>query len=469
MSDVVLSGPRLTVAGLRGDSGKTLVSLGLVRAAADRGLEVHPFKKGPDYIDASWLAAAGGRPCRNLDTYLMSDAALGAALDGAPPEALVVVEGNRGLFDGLDAEGSHSTAALARRLGAPVLLVVETAKMTRTAAALVLGCRCLEPDLPIAGVILNRVATARQESVIRRAIEAATDVPVLGAIPRLAGDDPLPGRHLGLVTAVEHPRRDEAIARAADAVRRHVDLAAVLAAAERAPRAVFPRAIATPRSAPIALGVFADEAFSFYYPENLEGLEAAGVRLVPVSPASDRALPDVDALYIGGGFPEVHATRLADNREFARQVRARAAGGLPIYAECGGLMYLARELQVDGAAYPMAGVLDLVVEQRPRPQGHGYVAASVACDNPFFARGGELRGHEFHYSRVLEGRDLDRSVLRLDRGTGLGGGRDGLVKGRVWASYLHLHAAGTPQWADGLLELAVIYATERSSARAAWA
>jgi cobyrinic acid a,c-diamide synthase len=219
----------------------------------------------------------------------------------------------------------------------------------------------------------------------------------------------------------------------------------------------------------VAIGVFADEAFSFYYPENLESLEAAGVRLVPLAPARDRELPDVDGLYIGGGFPEVYATRLADNREFARQVRSRAAAGLPIYAECGGLMYLARELVVDGAAYPMAGVLDLVVEQCARPQGHGYVAAAVECSNPFFTRGSELRGHEFHYSRVVAGRDLDRSVLALTRGSGLGGGRDGLVKGRVWASYLHLHAAGTADWAAGFLELALTYATERSSARAAWA
>ncbi len=469
MGDVELLGPRLTVAGLAGDSGKTLVSLGLVRAIADRGLQVRPFKKGPDYIDASWLAAAARVPCRNLDTYLMSDGALGSAVADAAIADLVLVEGNRGLFDGLDADGSHSTATLARRIGSPVVLVLETRKLTCTAAALVLGCRTLDPELPIAGVILNRVATARQEGVIRAAIERATDVEVLGAIPRLDGDDPLPGRHLGLVTAVEHPRREEAIERAAEAVRRYVDLPAVLDVGRAAPPVRLPATTWSPPHAPVTVGYFADEAFSFYYPENLELLRDAGATLLPLAPGRDRTLPDVDALYIGGGFPEVHAVQLAGNREFAREVRSRVAGGLPVYAECGGLMYLARELVVDGSVYPMAGVLDLVVEQGSRPQGHGYVAAEVERANPFYERGTSLKGHEFHYSRVVGGADVDRSVLALERGTGLGGGRDGLVKGRVWGSYLHVHAAGTPRWADGLLGMALTYAAERSSARAAWA
>lgn len=469
MGDVELHGPRLTVAGLAGDSGKTLMSLGLVRAFADRGLEVRPFKKGPDYIDASWLAAAARVPCRNLDTYLMSDEALGSAVADAATADLVLVEGNRGLFDGLDADGSHSTATLARRIGSPVVLVLETRKVTRTAAALVLGCRTLDPDLAIVGVILNRVATSRQEGIVRAAIERSTDVPVLGAVPRLSGDDLLPGRHLGLVTAVEHPRREEAIERAAEVVRHHVDLPAVLEAARSAPPVRLPLAERAPAHAPVTVGYFSDEAFSFYYPENLESLRAAGAELLPLAPGRDRTLPDVDALYIGGGFPEVHAVGLASNRDFARQVRSRVAGGLPVYAECGGLMYLARELVVDGSVYPMAGVLDLVVEQRSRPQGHGYVAARVERANPFHDRGTTLTGHEFHYSRVVDGADLDRSVLALERGTGLGGGRDGLVKGRVWASYLHVHAAGVPRWADGLLRMALTYAAERSSARAAWA
>jgi len=200
--------PRLVVAGLAGDGGKTLVSLGLCRALADRGRVVHAFKKGPDYIDSAWLTAATGRPCRNLDPYLMKEGAVGRAVMAAADNDFLLVEGNRGLFDGVDAAGSHSTAILAKLLGAPVILVVNVTKTTRTAAAAVLGSLHLDPELNLAGVILNRVGTARQERVIREAVESATGVPVVGAIPRLAGGDPLPGRHLGLVTAVEHPRRD---------------------------------------------------------------------------------------------------------------------------------------------------------------------------------------------------------------------------------------------------------------------
>jgi cobyrinic acid a,c-diamide synthase len=341
-------------------------------------------------------------------------------------------------------------------------------KVTRTVAALVLGCRNLDPELDLAGVILNRVATARQERVVREAVESTTGVPVVGAIPRLRGEDPLPDRHLGLITAVEHPHRDEAIDRAASAVGEHVDLERVLAIATGAPVATLSEAAIRPGRSRVAIGYFSDQAFSFYYPENLESLEAAGARLVAVSPSADSALPAVDGLYIGGGFPEVHAERLADNRAFAESVAARAASGMPIYAECGGLMYLARELRVGGAVYPMAGVLDLVVEQTGRPQGHGYERIVIDHENPFFDRGAEIAGHEFHYSRVIGGSDQRRTVARVTRGTGVGDDRDGVVVGRVWASYLHVHASATPSWADGFLVSAMTYAAEHSQPAAAW-
>lgn len=460
--------PRLVVAGLSGDGGKTLVSLGLGRALSDRGLIVQTFKKGPDYIDASWLTAATGRPCRNLDPYLMEPSAIGRAVAASADADLLLVEGNRGLFDGVDAAGSHSTATLAKLLGAPVILVVNVTKTTRTAAAAVLGSRLLDPELDLAAVIINRVATDRQEGVVREAIEDATGVPVIGAIPRLRGDDPLPDRHLGLVTPVEHPHRDGAIARAAAAVAGHVDLDRVLEIAARAPEIRLEVDQVRPGRARVTIGYLADRAFSFYYPENLEALEAAGARLVAVSPSDDPALPEVDGLYIGGGFPEVHAARLADNRGFAESVRARVSAGLPVYAECGGLMYLARELVVDGVGYPMAGVLDLVVEQTGRPQGHGYETVVIDRPNPFFPVGVELRGHEFHYSRVIGGADRSATVAAVERGVGIGGSRDAIVVGRVWASYLHVHAAATRAWSAGFLDQAVAHAAEVTQPAAAW-
>ncbi len=459
--------PRLIVAGLAGDSGKTLVTLGLARALADRGLCVRAFKKGPDYIDAAWLGAATGAPCRNLDTFLMPAEAIDRAMASAAGADLGLVEGNRGLYDGFDAAGSHSTAELAKALGAPVLLVVDITKMTRTAAALVLGAKTLDPKLRIAGVVLNQVATSRQERLVRDAVETSTGIPVVGAVARLRGGDPLPTRHLGLVTAAEHSGRVEAIGRAAEAVRRGLDLDRVLAAAREAAAFELPLPERVLPGDPVRIGILRDEAFTFYYPENLESLEAAGAELIPLSPLGEGTVPELDGLYIGGGFPEVHAARLAGGTSFAAALRSRVARGLPVYAECGGLMYLARELVVGGAVYPMAGVLDLVVEQTDHPQGHGYEVGVITRPNPFFPEAVELKGHEFHYSRVAAGGG--DKVLQLSRGCGLGGGRDGLVQGRVWASYMHLHAGATPAWADGFLALSRRYAAERTHPQAAWA
>lgn len=457
---VRVTAPRLTVAGLAGDGGKTFVSLGLIRALRARGLTVAPYKKGPDFIDSAWLGAAAGRPGRNLDTFLMPSEGLGASLERACDASLILIEGNRGLFDGMDERGSHSTAVLARRLGSPVLLVVDVSKVTRTAAALVLGCRAFDPDLALAGVVLNRVATPRQESLVRAAIESATGVSVVGAIPRLNGGGPLPGRHLGLVTAIEHPAAAEAMASAEEAVTSSVNVESVLDLARAAPPFDLPVAAPPTPGEPVRVAVVRDEAFSFYYPENLEALAAGGARLTFVSPLRDEGIPDVEAVYIGGGFPELYAEGIARSRAFAESLRAADRKGVPIFAECGGLMLLARELRVAGQAFPMAGILDLVVEQTGRPQGHGYVSGGVDGTNPFFSAGSALKGHEFHYSRVVSGADASRTVVRLDRGTGLEGRRDGIVRGNVWASYLHLHALATPAWAAGLLSAARNHAVE---------
>jgi len=463
-----MNSPRVVVAGLSGDSGKTLLSLGLVRCLRDRGLDVRTAKKGPDYIDAAWLAAASGAPCVNLDTFMMSREGIGTGAQSLEGADVVLVEGNRGLYDGVDAAGTHSTAELAKLLGAPVLLIVDVTKTTRTVAAQVLGCQALDPKLNLAGVVLNRVGTARQEALVRAAVEEITGLPVVGAIPRLGGEDPLPGRHLGLVTVAEHPDGERAISRAAEIVARHVDLDRVVNLARRASTVELPvlRLDSEPRSC--RLGYLADPAFSFYYPENLESLRRDGADLIAVEPGAGATLPPLDGLYIGGGFPEVHAERLADDRSLARELRAQTAAGLPIYAECGGLMYLARELVVDGSSYPMAGVLDLVIEQTPQPQGHGYEVATVDRDNPFFPSGTSLVGHEFHYSRVVAGEDASATVLAVERGRGVGDGRDGIVKGRVWASYLHLHALATPRWAEGLVGLASRFAAQRAGTAVAW-
>ena len=468
--------PRVVVAGLAGDAGKTLATLAIVTAARHRGMPVRGFKKGPDYIDAAWLSWASQAPARNLDTFLAGPegALLGFCRHAVRPtgagRALNVIEGNRGLFDGTDAVGTHSTAALARMLRSPVVLVINLRKMTATAAALVRGCQATDPALTMAGVILNQVAGRRHEAVAREAIEQGCGVPVLGAIPRL--DDPglLPGRHLGLVPPAEHDARADVSGLLGRIAREYLDVDRILACAEAAPALDDAGAAndgsGTPARAlrPVTIGFISDSAFSFYYPENLEALEARGATLVPLSSFSGGALPaDLSALYIGGGFPETHAEAIASNRPFLDSIRDAAARGVPIYAECGGLMLLARSVQWRGRRHVMAGVLPVEVDVLESPQGHGYAVLRVDRPNPFFAVGGEIRGHEFHYSRIAG--PLPGTACAVVRGTGCGDGRDAIVANRVWASYVHVHAAGVPAWADGMMRAACAYRIDAGDAR----
>ena len=382
--------PRLVIAGMSGDSGKTLVSLALLLGVRDRGWLVRAFKKGPDYIDAAWLTWASGSPARHLDTFLVGADGVTQAFArhavraaGQTIGAVNVIEGNRGLFDGMDAEGTHSTAVLAKLLKAPVVLVLNVRKMTGTAAALVRGCQALDPDLRVAGVILNQVAGRRHETVAREAIERTCGVPVVGAVPRLDEPDVLPGRHLGLVTPLEHSSIDRVAGVLRRVAREHLDLDRILqiSTASRADDEVVPPVEhaddpAVP-SRPITIGYLSDSAFSFYYPENLEALEAQGATLVPLSSLADGPLPsDLAALYIGGGFPETHAATLEANRPLLDSLRAAAARGLPIYAECGGLILLARTVTWQGRRHTMAGVdaavadvLAALPSTSPRPRG----------------------------------------------------------------------------------------------------
>jgi cobyrinic acid a,c-diamide synthase len=451
--------PRVLVAGLRGGDGKTLVAVGLQAAWRRRGMRVAPFKKGPDYIDAAWSASAAGRPCRNLDLFLLSpDVLLRSFAAGSADADLAVIEGNRGLFDGGDARGSYSTAELAKLLAVPVVLVLDCTKATRTVAASVLGCQQLDPGVTIGGVVLNRTAGARHEAVVREAIRDATGLPVLGVLPRLSREI-LPERHLGLVPPAEHEDRLDAVREAGELAERFLDLDALLDVAREAPRLEIPQAPPFRPSAPVEpvrIGVFRDAAFQFYYPENLDALARAGAALVDVSPLRDPALPDVDALYIGGGFPETLAPGLADNEAFRESVRRAADAGMPVYAECGGAVFLGRDLAFRGRTYPMAGVLPVGFVFRDRPQGHGYAVLETVAENPFFPVGTELRGHEFHYTCVEDGGSADELTFafHVRRGKGFGGERDGLCYRNVLAAYTHIHALAAQQWAPSLVAAA---------------
>ena len=463
--------PRLMMSALRGGSGKTILSIGIIAALRRRGKTVSPFKKGPDYIDAGWLALAAGQPCYNLDTYMVPPNRVLASFltrSFSNAHAISVIEGNRGLYDGIDLDGSTSTAELAKLLQAPVLLCLDATKTTRTMAAVVAGCHQFDPDVSISGVILNRVAGPRHENILRQSIETHCGIPVLGAIPKLRKQD-FPERHMGLVPTPEHAWAEDSVSAIARVVERHIDMTALIDMAERAPSLQPPAAVvdipamnrkqsaAANRIAP-KIGVIRDSAFQFYYPENLEALAAAGAETIFFSPLNTDTIPAVDAIYIGGGFPETHAEALARNERFRQDLKCLAGKGLPIYAECGGLMYLGRELILDEKTYPMTGVLPISYGFSKRPQGHGYTVISVERENPYFDVGSEHRGHEFHYSRVLawDGRDEDL-VFRMKRGSGIWQGRDGARYKNVLATYTHLHALGAPGWADAVVQAAREY------------
>jgi cobyrinic acid a,c-diamide synthase len=498
--------PRLTIAGLGGDTGKTVISAGLCRVWQKKGFKVIPFKKGPDYIDMGWLSLGASHPCYNLDLFLMNeDQALFSFGIHTKHVDIALIEGNRGLYDGLDVEGSVSTAELAKLLKSPVILIVDCTKVTRTVAAFVLGCQKMDPDVQIKGVILNRLANPRQETLIRKSIELYCLLSVVGAIPRLTNIT-FPGRHLGLVPLQEHPMAEEAINTAAHIVKKYLDLEKLWKIAQEAqPLLVNSHSSLVKPSdqCPVTndqkndqcpmiddqlrIGVIRDSAFQFYYPENLEALKRSGARLIEFSALTDDLPSDLNALYIGGGFPETHATALTANETLRQSIKKAAEEGLPIYAECGGLMYLGKELFWEGKSYPMVGVLPIVVGVSKKPEGHGYSIVEVRTSNPFFNTGKILRGHEFHYSHVLnvdeilrltkdnennppsppfskggqgglsEQKDGVYFAFIVKRGDGIIDKKDGLCYKNVLATYTHLHALGEREWVDGVIDIALAY------------
>ena len=440
----------LVIAGLAGGSGKSVVSVGITAALARLGHRVVPFKKGPDYIDAGWLQLAAARKCYNLDPYLMSGASISESFLSRSQDAdIVIVEGNRGLFDGVNADGGYSTADLALTLGLPVVLVVNCTKTTRTVAAMVLGCQKFDERLDIRGVILNQVATERQRLLVTESVEKYTGLPVLGSVPRLKRDI-FPMRHLGMVPHQEYGDSAEALSYLADLIEENVDLKRVEEIMAPLPERETNLSAQDVKGTPVKvkIGVLQDEAFQFYYSENLEALEKTGAELVYIDALRDQALPDISGLYIGGGFPETGARELAANTTFRRSIKQAADLGMPIYAECGGLIYLGRSILLEGEEFPLVGIFPVRFAMSKKPQAHGYTIFQVEHDNPFYDLGSEIKGHEFRYSKILDWQGTDdQLVLKMVRGNGFMNGRDGLVYKNVLALYTHVHADGTPEWA----------------------
>ena len=436
-----------------GDSGKTFVSLGLLLALKKQSANPIPFKKGPDFIDAAWLGWAAGRRGRNLDVYMMGEEKTKATfLSHADPQGINVIEGNRGLFDGFDAKGSFSTAELAKLLRAPTILVFSIPKMTRTAAAMVLGLKNLDPEHNLAGVILNLVGGARHRRVATEAIEQTTGIPVVGAIPRYPRNL-LPSRHLGLVTLAEH-RENEVIANdLGDFVAEHVDLQKIIDIAnqvESFDELEEEKSAEAEDFSGLKIGVLQDSAFTFYYPENLEAIEKAGAEIVRFSALDTAKLPEIDGLYIGGGFPETHLPKITGNRSLLNSIKEAADQGLTIYAECGGLMLLTEKMEYKGRNYELAGVFPITLNFSEKPQGHGYCEIEADQENPFFPVGKVLKGHEFHYSGIASGTERCRTTFKVKRGTGCFDKRDGLLYKNVLAGYTHLHEVGS-DWSKWFL------------------
>jgi cobyrinic acid a,c-diamide synthase len=461
--------PRIIIAGLNGGTGKTITSLGTTRAWVRKGLSIKPFKKGPDYIDAKWLGLAALKPATNLDPYLLSDELLRALFrTSIAPYDGALIEGNRGLYDGKDLTGTCSTAELARILETPVILAMDCTKMTRTAAAIVSGIINFEEGVRIAGVILNRTANDRHRSILRQTIEHYTGVPVLGALPKLR-QNPIPERHMGLISDQEYDPENDPLDTVADLITDNCDVDAMWQAAcsaapvPEAPELWSLMPVAEPAQAPVRIGYVRDAALWFYYEENLQALRHAGAELVELSLLSPDPWPELDALYLGGGFPETLARRIADNTGIRTHIKELAESGLPIYAECGGFMVLSRSLVYKGTEYPMTGVFPVSTHLCERPQGLGYIDATVTLDNPYHPAGSIIKGHEFHYSKcVVDEGAAPAFSLQMDRGFGMGADKDGLIYKNVFASYTHLFALGEPHWAVNLVQAA----RKRRAARA---
>ena len=439
----------IVVAGVRSGVGKTTIATGIMGAFARRGYAVQPFKAGPDYIDPSYHELACGVPSRNLDTWLLPHQTVRELFQRASSHRQIsVVEGVMGVFDGHSSLGEEgSTAELAKLVGAPVILVADASKVARSVAAEVLGYQRFDPNLRIAGVILNGVGGPRHLEFCQPQIEATTELPVLGYLPRRE-ELVQPERHLGLIPTVEGTVARQWYDTLINQVEDTVDLDRILRLAGESTTASVTPAIFPPEPQPkrAVIAVARDKAFSFYYQDSLDLLEAWGAELAPFSPLEDCGLPEgAGGLYLGGGFPELFAEQLADNSPMHAAIRDAVARGVPVYAECGGLMYLGQSLSdLEGVQYPMVGLIPAVSAMSDRRLTLGYREVESRTDNPLLGRGHRVRGHEFHWSTLEQPPDPEQSVYRV---VDQENRADGFQVGSVWATYVHIHLGSDPSLA----------------------
>jgi len=434
------------ITGTHSGVGKTTVSLGLMAALTRRGMSVQPFKVGPDFIDPSHHTAISGNPSMNLDSYIMGTKGVCRTFAKYQNSDISIIEGVMGLYDGIESTQIASSAHVAKTLGIPVLLVINVHGMSRSAAAVVKGYQMLDPDVNIAGLVLNMVGSPRHRKLVEDAVRAeGIDIPVIGSLPSNR-ELTLPSRHLGLYMAHEQMQDYDKLADFIDA---NVDMNALLeiSSIPDIPKNITinededknrNKEIDMEKRFNVTIGVAMDGAFCFYYQEMLDELEKLGAKLAFFSPLSDD-LPDIDGLILGGGYPELFLDKLSSGRALT-DIRKAAQDGMPVYAECGGLMYLGKSLEVKGKTYEMAGVLDARSSMVGRFQALGYTEAEVVCDNPLSLKGQVIRGHEFHYSVTECDRDA-RFAYSMNRGKGIEDAKDGLMVYNTLAGYMHTHPA----------------------------
>ncbi|MCP4407200.1 MAG: hydrogenobyrinic acid a,c-diamide synthase (glutamine-hydrolyzing) [Gammaproteobacteria bacterium] len=451
--------PQLLISAAHKSSGKTTITLGLCAAFKNRRLKVQPFKKGPDYIDPMWLTLASDRPCHNLDFYTSTKQEILHALSHySKGTDLTLIEGNKGLYDGLDLKGSNSNAALAKLVNAPVVLVLDVRGTIRGVAPLLMGYQLFDSQITIAGVILNQVGGSRHEGKLRAVIEHYTDIPVVGAVHQNRALN-LKERHLGLMPSNEDEAANAKIANISRVIAEQVDLNQLMGIAGTAtlPLVTADNIHSIPPSVRLRLGIIQDASFGFYYPGDLEALERAGAEIIPINALHDQRLPRIDGLFIGGGFPETHMKALEANHDLRHEIRRAIESGLPTYAECGGLMYLTRSLSWRGQRCAMAGVIQADCAMHERPQGRGYVRLKETSHYPWPQLGSSLSdiaAHEFHYS-ALENLSSDtRFAYQMQRGQGIDGKHDGIVYNNLLACYAHLRDTKDNPWTNRFIRFA---------------
>jgi len=437
-------------------SGKTVLSIGISAALHKQGLAVQTFKKGPDYIDPMWLAKATQRNCYNLDFWTQTDTEISTTLSTFDQDAdISIIEGNKGLHDGLAADGSNSNAALAKLTRSPVVLVLDTRGTIRGVAPLLLGYQQFDPAVNIAGVILNFVGGGRHAAKLRTVIERYTDTPILGMVQRNAELE-LVERYLGLMPSNEDKYADTKISRIAEIVGAQVDLEKIQAIANTAEKIQVDCPAQTFKQFNLKIAYANDEAFGFYYADDLDTFRQHGVEMIPFSALHDTSLPDADALFIGGGFPEKRMQELASNTKMKQAIHTAIENNVPTYAECGGLMYLSKSIKYEGMLAEMVGIINAECEMHDKPIGRGYTLLQHNPNHLWHPKhanlSGDIPGHEFHYSKLIQPPKNTHYAYQVNRGFGVNGENDGIIHNNLLACYAHQRNTQQNQWILNFLE-----------------